>query len=77
MIANFVVIASFANLDHTFRYFTKDVFGLSELGTGVLLALVGVLGVVTQGAMLRPLANQLEDAALVRLGSSRSVCGGF
>jgi MFS family permease len=65
---SFVVVCSFALLDHTFRYFNKDVFGMTELGTGLLLGGIGVLGVVTQGGLLRVVARRFDEAALVRAG---------
>ena len=68
VLVNFVVILSFTNLDQTFRYFNKDMFAMSQIETGVLLAAVGVVAALVQGGLIRPLSKRFSDATLIVIG---------
>ena len=68
VLVNFLIILSFTNLDQTFRFFTKDLFGMSPVGTGLLLAFIGVVGAAVQGGVIRPLAKRFDEAWLIRTG---------
>lgn len=68
IVVNFLIILSFTNLDQTFRYFCKDVFGMDQVGTGVLLALIGVVAAGVQGGLIRPLTKRYPEAPLIRAG---------
>jgi DHA1 family tetracycline resistance protein-like MFS transporter len=65
---NFIIVLSFANLDQTFRFFNKDVFGMTEGETGGVLAFIGVVAAATQGGLVRTLSKRLADAVLLRNG---------
>jgi MFS family permease len=68
VLVNFLIVLSFTNLDQTFRYFTKDLFGMDQIGTGVLLALVGVVAAGIQGGAIRPLAKRFAEPPLILTG---------
>jgi MFS family permease len=65
---NFLIILAFTNLDQTFRYFTKDMFGMSQLETGLVLAFIGVAAAGVQGGLIRPLSARFSEVSLVRAG---------
>jgi DHA1 family tetracycline resistance protein-like MFS transporter len=68
VLVNFIIILSFANLDQTFRYFNKDVFGMTEGETGGVLAFIGVVAAATQGGLVRTLSGRVPDSRLLRSG---------
>ncbi len=68
VLVNFIGILSFANLDQTFRYFNKDLFGMTERETGFVLAFIGIIAAGTQGGLVRPLAKRFDESVLIRLG---------
>jgi predicted MFS family arabinose efflux permease len=68
VLVNFLIVVSFANLDQTFRYFNKDVFGMTERDTGYVLAFIGVVAAGTQGGIVRPLSRRVADRSLMRSG---------
>lgn len=68
ILVNFLIVTSFTNLDQTFRYFNKDLFGMTPLETGLLLAMIGVVAAVVQGGLIRPLAKRFSEAQLIRAG---------
>ncbi len=65
ILVNFLIVLSFTNLDQTFRYYNKDVFGLSPTQTGGVLAGVGVVAALVQGGLIRPLAKRYGEAPLI------------
>jgi MFS family permease len=69
VVVNFLVILSFTNLDQTFTFFCGDLFGIDELGTGLVLAFIGVVGAGVQGGLVRPLAKRVDEATLMRWGA--------
>jgi MFS family permease len=68
VLVNFVLILSFTALDQTFRYFSKDEFGMSALDTGLVLTFVGVTAAFVQGGLMRPLTKRFDEALLIRAG---------
>jgi MFS family permease len=68
VLVNFIGVTSFANLDQTFRYFNKDVFGMTPRETGGVLAFTGIVAAATQGAIVRPLSKTVADRSLLRSG---------
>lgn len=70
ILVNFILILSFTVLDQTFRFFNKDMFDMSTLDTGILLAFVGVVAASVQGGFIRPLARRFDEAVLIRLGTA-------
>lgn len=69
ILVNFVAIAAFTNLDQTFRYFNKDLFGMTAMETGAVLAFIGVTAALVQGGLIRPLAKRFHEAPLIRAGA--------
>jgi MFS transporter, DHA1 family, tetracycline resistance protein len=65
---NFAIILSFTNLDQTFRYFNKDLFGMTAMQTGGLLAFTGVVAAGVQGGLVRRLAKKHPEQRLIRAG---------
>jgi DHA1 family tetracycline resistance protein-like MFS transporter len=68
VLVNFIIILSFANLDQTFRFFNKDLFGMTEGETGGVLAFIGVVAAATQGGLVRRLSGRVADAKMLRSG---------
>jgi DHA1 family tetracycline resistance protein-like MFS transporter len=68
ILVNFLILISFTNLDQTFRYFNKDLFGMDQFSTGKVLAMVGVVAAVVQGGMIRPLTKRYDLAPLITIG---------
>lgn len=76
VLVNFVGVLSFTLLDQTFRFFTKDVFGMTPMRTGLILAFIGVCGVIVQGAVVRPLSKRgVPEAVTVRGGLGLQIAG--
>jgi MFS family permease len=71
---NFLIILSFTNLDQTFRFFNKDLFGMDEMATGITLGIIGVCAALTQGAV-RQLSKRYSDAMLIRTGLATQAFG--
>ncbi len=67
ILVNFLVVLSFTNLDQTFRFYNKDVFHMSPLETGLVLAAVGVVAAGVQGGV-RPLSKRYGEAKLIVVG---------
>jgi MFS family permease len=63
------VIFWFAGLEQTFRLFTQDAFGMTVLGTGLVLTMVGVISALVQGGLIHSLSRRFGEAALVRAGA--------
>lgn len=67
VLVSFILILSFTVLDQTFRFFTKDKFGMDAFHTGLVLMFIGVVAAVVQGAM-RQLSKRFDEAALIKIG---------
>jgi DHA1 family tetracycline resistance protein-like MFS transporter len=63
------VIFWFAGLEQTFRLFTQDAFGMTVLGTGLVLTMVGVISALVQGGLIHRLSRRYGEANLVRAGA--------
>jgi MFS family permease len=63
------VIFWFAGLEQTFRLFTQDAFGMTVLGTGLVLTMVGVISASVQGGLIHRLSRRYGEANLVRAGA--------
>ncbi|MEO8796955.1 MAG: MFS transporter [Polyangiaceae bacterium] len=68
ILVNFLIVGSFTNLDQTFRYFNKDIFKMDQIGTGLLLAMIGVVAALVQGGLIRPLTKRYDLAPLISVG---------
>jgi MFS family permease len=69
VLVNFVLVLSFASFEQTYRFFNKDVFGMSVRETGLVLAFIGVVAAAVQGGLIRRLALRYDEGKLIRLGS--------
>lgn len=70
VLVNFSITLSFTVLDQTFRFFNKDVFDMTALDTGIVLAFIGVVAALVQGGLIRPLARRFDESTLIRAGTS-------
>lgn len=68
VLVNFTIILAFTNLDQTFRFFNKDLFGMTPKETGLLFVLVGLVAAGVQGGLIRKLARTTDEALLIRAG---------
>ncbi len=68
VLVNFMLILSFTVLDQTFRFFNKDLFHMSPLDTGIVLAFIGVIAAGVQGGLIRALSKRYDEALLIRVG---------
>ena len=65
---NFAMVLWFAGMEQTFNLFTTDGFGMSSAATGRIFAIVGVVGAIVQGGLVRRLAPRVGEARLVHWG---------
>ncbi|APR99253.1 MFS transporter [Pajaroellobacter abortibovis] len=75
IITNFILLVAFTNLDQTFRFFNKDVFGMSSSETGIVFAYMGILSAIIQGGLIRFLSKRMEETFLIRIGVALQACG--
>jgi DHA1 family tetracycline resistance protein-like MFS transporter len=64
----FAMVLWFAGMEQTFRLFTADGFGMSDAATGHIFAVVGIVGAIVQGGVVRRLAPRVGEARLVQWG---------
>jgi MFS family permease len=65
---NFFVIVWFAGMEQTFRLFTDDAFGMTATATGVIFAVIGVVGAGVQGGLVHKLARRFGEGRLAVAG---------
>jgi MFS family permease len=65
---NFAMVLWFAGMEQTFNLFTMDGFGMSTAATGRIFGIVGVVGAIVQGGVVRRLAPRVGEARLVYWG---------
>jgi MFS family permease len=65
---NFAMVLWFAGMEQTFRLYTADGFGMSDAATGRIFGIVGVVGAIVQGGLVRRLAPRVGEARLVHWG---------
>lgn len=68
VLVNFMTVASFTILDQTFRFFTKDLFQMTQRDTGLVLAAVGITAALVQGGLVRQLSKRVSELVLLRAG---------
>lgn len=73
---NVVFVSSFAGLEFTFGLFALDAFAMDARGVGNVFGVMGVVGALIQGGLLRRLAPRLGEVRLVRAGLVL-LCAGF
>ena len=65
---NLVFVASFAGLEFTFGLFALDAFAMNARGVGNVFGVMGLVGAVIQGGLIRRLAPKLGEVRLLRVG---------
>lgn len=70
ILVNFSITLSFTVLDQTFRFFNKDLFAMTPLDTGIVLAFIGIVAAGVQGGLIRPLSKRFSEASLIRTGTA-------
>jgi len=70
ILVNFTITLAFTVLDQTFRFFNKDVFQMTPMDTGVVLAFIGIIAALVQGGLIRPLSKRFSEASLIRVGTA-------
>jgi MFS family permease len=65
---NFTLVLWFAGMEQTFRLYTADGFGMTDVGTGRVLGLVGVVSALLQGVVVPRLVPRAGEARLIRWG---------
>ena len=58
----------FAGMEQTFALYTADGFGMSTAATGNIFMVVGIVGAIVQGGLVRRLAPRFGEARLVQAG---------
>jgi MFS transporter, DHA1 family, tetracycline resistance protein len=65
---NFAMVLWFAGMEQTFALYTADGFGMSTASTGNIFMIVGIVGAIVQGGLVRRLAPRFGEARLVQAG---------
>jgi len=65
---NFAMVLWFAGMEQTFALYTADGFGMSVAATGFIFTIVGIVGAIVQGGLVRRLAPRFGEARLVQAG---------
>lgn len=64
----FIQVFAFAMMESTFTLFAEHQHGLKPKDVGTLFGLIGIVGMVVQGGMIRPLVARFGERPLVILG---------
>ncbi|HVA02218.1 MAG TPA: MFS transporter [Acidimicrobiales bacterium] len=70
-----MLIASFSAFEATFALFGQRRLGFGLAAIGAVFAMVGVVAVVVQGGLVRPLAARIGDLGCLRAGLVAECCG--
>ena len=68
VVLTFVLTMSFAIMESSFTLFAEHVRGLGPVEVGRMFAIAGVVMIVVQGGMIRPLVKRFGEAKLVPIG---------
>lgn len=71
----FLAIFGFANLEGTLSLFTKDTFSLSDQDNYLAFAYIGLVLMIVQGGIYRPLATRRPETQLLTVGVVMMVIG--
>jgi MFS family permease len=63
-----IVSLAFSGMEVTIALFGEARFGLDEITTGLVLLVVGIVAIITQGGFIRPLSNRFAPSYLIALG---------
>jgi DHA1 family tetracycline resistance protein-like MFS transporter len=64
-----LVTYAFSNIETAYVLFTKDTLGFSEKMNGYMFTLIGVVLVIMQGALVRPLTRRFGSERLIAAGT--------
>ena len=70
LLVNFMALLAFSGMEQTFALFTEDGFGMGEKPTGRILGFVGMMLVIVQGGLIKPLSKKFGEALLIRAGTA-------
>ncbi len=68
-LVNLLLVSSFAGLEYSFTLFAKDAFGMSIRQVGGVFFVVGIVGAVIQGGLIRQLSKLLRERTLIVSGA--------
>ena len=71
----FLAIFGFANFEGTLSLLTKESFGMSDTDNYLAFAYVGLVLMVTQGGIYRPLAGRCSEQSLMTVGAGLMLLG--
>ncbi len=69
VILYFILTFSMANIYGTFALLGYKVYGFTDLQNGIILGIVGLVGAMVQGGLIRVVSKHLSDLKLVVIGS--------
>lgn len=61
-------VFAFASMESTFTLFAKHAHGLTAAKVGEMFGIIGVVGIIVQGGLIRPLIKRFGESALVMVG---------
>jgi MFS family permease len=64
----FVQVFSFSMVEATFTLFAEHAHGLTAAKVGELFGIIGIVGIIVQGGMIRPLLARLGERPLIIAG---------
>ncbi len=62
------VTLGFSAMETTIALFGKARFGMDETMTGFIFLVVGIVAIITQGGLIRPLSNRFHESYLAAVG---------
>lgn len=68
-LVNLLLVASFAGLEYSFTLFAKDAFGMSIRQVGNVFFVIGIVGAVVQGGLIRRISRVVRERSLVVVGA--------
>ena len=68
ILLSFLTVFAFANFEATLALLTKDAFAFDDRDNSLVFAFIGLVLVVVQGGIYRPLAARLKDEQLLGFG---------
>ena len=75
ILVSFLAIMAFANFEATLSLFTESAFGLDRRDNYLVFAYVGLVLMIAQGGVYRPLSNRRSDDYLLKLGIGMMLIG--
>ncbi len=66
----FLIILAFSAMENTYSFLARERFGLSQSNVNYLFAYIGVLVVVVQGGLVRPLSKRIGERNMLVMGAA-------